>query len=103
MTEKQLKKADSIVFPMIMVTMVGILLNMLGAVATKKASPNTYVVIVFAILGIIANSIIFKFMKGKFKCGFWMTLIASFVYVAMMLSSDAILYYLLFVYDFLIA
>ncbi|MBR5566043.1 MAG: hypothetical protein IKW08_07780 [Roseburia sp.] len=96
MTETQLKKADSIVFPIIMVTMVGILFNMLGAVATKKASINTYVVIVFAIIGIIASIIIFKTMKGNSKCGFLMTTIASFVYVTMIFSSDAVLYYLLY-------
>ena len=96
MTENQLRKADSIVFPVIMVTMVGILLNMLGAVATKKASPNTYVVIAFALAGILASSIIFKIMKGNPKCGFLMTTIASFVYVTMLLSSDAVLYYMLY-------
>ena len=96
MTENQLKKADSIVFPMVMVVMVGILLNMLGAVATKKASPNTYLVIVFAVIGIVASSIIFKVMKGKSKCGFLMTSISSFVYAIMVLASDAILYYMLY-------
>ena len=96
MTEKQLKKADSIVFPIIIVVIAGILLNMIGAVATKKATPNTYIVIAASVLGIILCSIIFKLFKGTPKCGLLMTNIASFVYIIMVLSSSAVFYYMLY-------
>ena len=96
MTEKQLHKADGMVFPIITVVMVGILLNMIGAVATHKANPNTYVVIVASILGVIASAIVFKIFRGTPKCGMIMTSIASFVYIIMVLSSSSIFYYMLY-------
>ncbi len=96
MTQKQLHKADGMVFPIIIVVMTGILLNMIGAVATHKTNQNTYIVIVACILGIIASTIVFKIFRGTPKCGIIMTSIASLVYIIMVLSSSSIFYYMLY-------
>ena len=96
MTQKQYQKADSMVFPIIMVVIVGILLNMMGAVATHKASTGTYIVIVFAVLGIILETIVFKKFRGTNRCGMIMPAVATVIYLVMVLTSSSIFYYMLY-------
>ena len=96
MTQKQYQKADAMVFPIIMVVMVGILLNMIGAVATKKATTAIYVVIAFAILGIIATIIVYKKYRGTHLCGVIMPVIATVVYLAMIIVSSSVFYFMLY-------
>lgn len=96
MTQKQYQKADSMVFPIIMVVIVGILLNMIGAVATKKATTGTYVVIIFAVLGIILETVVLKKFKGTNRCGIIMVAIATVIYVVMTIFSNSIFYFMLY-------
>lgn len=96
MTQKQYQKADAMVFPIIMVVIVGILLNMVGAVATQKANIGTYVVIVFSVLGILIETIVYKKMKGTSRCGMIMPAVATVIYLVMVLTSTSVFYYMLY-------
>lgn len=95
MTQKQYQKADSMVFPIVMVVIVGILLNMIGAIFTQKATANTYVVIASTIIGALATIVVYLKFRGTQRCGIAMSAIATTVYISMLLLTDAIFYYML--------
>ena len=95
MTERQYRKADSMVFPTVMVVMIGIILNMLGLVATAKADIKGYITIIASAVGIIATIIVYVTLKGKDLCGRLMSLIASMVYLVMVICVDMVFFYTL--------
>lgn len=96
MTQKQYQKADSMVFPIVMVVIVGILLNMVGSVAMQKATTGTYIVIASAVLGILVEIIVFIKLRGTNLCGFIMPAVATVIYLIMIFFSDSIFYYMLY-------
>lgn len=95
MTEKQFKKADAMVFPMVLVVMVGIFLNILGMLATGGGTEKLYIVLAVSVAGVLADAIVYCKCKGTKLCGLLMPLIASVVYVVMVVLVDAIFFYLL--------
>ncbi len=95
MTEKQYRKADSMVFPTVLVLMIGILLNMVGMVATGGFNAGMQVVTVVSAIGMLATIIIYKKFKGRKICGILMTVIATIVYLIMVMLVDAIFFYML--------
>lgn len=95
MTEKQYRKADSMVFPTVLVLMIGILLNMVGMVATGGFNAGMQIVTVASVIGIVATIIAYKKFKGNKICGILMSVIAIIVYLLMVMLVDAIFFYML--------
>lgn len=102
MTERQYRKADSMVFPTVLVVMIGIILNMLGLVATAKADTKVYVTVIVSLLGVIATIIVYIKFKGKDLCGRIMSIIASIVYLVMVVCVDMVFFYMLIAAIFII-
>lgn len=94
MTEKQYRKADSMVFPTLMVVIVGIFLNVLGLVTTGDTAPVMKFVIISDIAGVIATTIIYKSYQGTRKCGIYMNIVAIAVCIIMILAVDAQFFYI---------
>ncbi len=95
MTEKQRRKADSMVFPTLLVVMVGIALNMLGLYATGGGDMSTLVVILVSVVGVILTTIVYLTMKGKPKCGIIMTAIATITWIVMVVNVEMQYFYML--------
>ena len=95
MTEKQYRKADSKVFPTLLIIMVGIALNLIGMVTTKGGSTKLYIVIATTIAGILVNVISYLKLKGKRICGVIMPLSAVVVYTVMVACVDAVSFFML--------
>lgn len=95
MTEKQYKKADSMVFPTLMVVMIGIFLNMLGMAGADSGNVAVIAVVATSVLGILATSIIYVKMKGTRLCGPLMTTAAIIVWIVMVLGVEAPYFYML--------
>ena len=95
MTEKQYRKADSMVLPTVLVVMIGIILNVLGLVTTKGGSTILYAVIVVGIIGVIIDIIVYKKLRGTKLCGQIMLGVATVVYAVMVVSIDFVFFYIL--------
>ena len=95
MTEKQYKKADSMVLITLMVVVVGIFLNMLGMVSTGSGNRKVMVVTVISVLGAIANIVAYGKFRGDKKCGIIMTMITTVVWAVMVVLVDAQYFYML--------
>ncbi|MBQ7920484.1 MAG: hypothetical protein IJ324_11160 [Lachnospiraceae bacterium] len=95
MTEKQYRKADSMVFTALMIVMVGILLNVLGFVSTQGGSSKLTLTLVVSILGIVINTALFFVYRGKRICGVCMLFVTCVVYNVMVVNVDFLLFYLL--------
>lgn len=95
MTEKQYRKADSMVLPIVLVVMFGIILNVLGLVTTKGGSAILYAVIIAGIVGVIVDIIVYKKLRGTRLCGRIMLAVATAVCVVMVLSVDFVFFYIL--------
>ena len=95
MTDKQYKKADTMVFPVVMVVMVGVALNMLGMVSTGDASRSVMVAMIASIIGVIVDVVVYVRMKGTKMCGIIMPTVAAVVYVIMVLCVDTVFFYML--------
>lgn len=95
MTEKQYKKADSMVFPTLMVVMLGIFLNMLGMVGADSANVAAIAVVVTSVLGLLATGIVYAKMKGTRLCGPLMTTAAMLVWIVMVVCVEAPYFYML--------
>ena len=102
MIEKQYRKADSMVFPTVMVVMAGIALNMLGMIVTSGGTAKLYVVTVTSVLGMIADIIIYAKLKGNRFCGILMSAIATVAYLVMVICVDALFFYMLIAAIFVI-
>ena len=92
MTDKQYKKADTMVFPVVMVVMVGVALNMLGMVSTGDASRSAMVAMIASIIGVIVDVVVYVRMKGTKMCGIIMPTVAAVVYVIYLLTCDKTIY-----------
>ena len=95
MTERQYRKADSMVLITLMVVIVGIFLNMLGMVSTGRADKKATVVTVISVLGAIATVVVYNKLKGDKKCGIIMTMITTVVWAVMVVLIDAQYFYML--------
>ena len=95
MTEKQYRKADSMVFIALMIVMVGILLNVLGFVSTQGGSSKLTLTLVVSVLGIVIDTVLFFLYRGKRICGVCMLFVTCVVYNVMVVNVDFLLFYLL--------
>lgn len=95
MTEKQYRKADSKVFPTLVVVLVGIILNMIGMVATTGGTAKLYAVIAACVTAILVNIISYSKLKGKRICGVIMPLAAAVAYTVMVVCVDAVSFFML--------
>ncbi|MBP3543622.1 MAG: hypothetical protein J6J86_05295 [Lachnospiraceae bacterium] len=94
MTEKQYRKADSMVFPTLMVVMVGIFLNMLGMISTGGMSPAMLMVAGVSLLSAVVTVLFYIKYKGKRICGIYMSIMAVFVCAVMIIFVDALFFYM---------
>lgn len=95
MTEKQYRKADSMVFPTVMVVVVGILLNMLGMISSGGANAGMQIVAIVSAIGAIVTVVSYKKFQGTRKCGIYMSVAAGVVCLAMIILVDAQFFYML--------
>lgn len=95
MTEKQYKKADSLVYATLMVVNVGIFLNMLGMVLAGNGETSALFVTISSIIGAIATVIGYGKLKGTRSCGIFMSVIATIVWAIMVLNVDAQFFYMM--------
>lgn len=95
MTEKQLRKADSMVLPTALVVMIGIFLNVLGMAATGGGTMKLYVVLAVSLFGVIVDVIVYNKFKGTTLCGQVMPIVAAVVYLVMVIFVDAVFFYML--------
>ena len=92
MTEKQYKKADSMVFPTLMVVMIGTFLNMLG-LASQGGS--MLLVTIGSALGALITVLLYKNCKGTRNCGIYMSGTALVVCILVILFVDAQFFFML--------
>lgn len=95
MTERQYRKADTMVYPVVLIVMLGVLLNVLGLINTKGGTTPLYLTIAASLLGVIADTIVYFTCRGKKICGIIMSLVASLVYVVMVVNVDYMFFYML--------
>jgi len=95
MTEKQYKKADSMVYATLMVVILGIFLNMLGMLTSNSNNGNMTIVTIISLIGAIATFSIYRSSRGTRRCGILMTATATFVWACMVLFVDAQFFYML--------
>lgn len=94
MTEKQYRKADSMVFPTLMVVMVGVFLNMLGMISSGGANSGMMMVAGVSLLSSIVTVFFYIRYKGKRICGIYMSIMAIFVSAVMIVFVDALFFYM---------
>ena len=95
MTEKQYKKADSMVFLTLMVVMVGTFLNMLGMLSMGGGNTAILAVTVTSVVGIVATIGSYMKFKGTRKCGIIMSVFATIVWGVMVVSIEAQYFFML--------
>lgn len=95
MTEKQYRKADSMVFVTLMVIILGTFLNMLGMISMSGGSMPVIIVTVVSVIGIIATIVSYIKYKGNRKCGIMMSVMATIVWAVMVVLVDAQFFYML--------
>ena len=95
MTEKQYKKADSMVFATLLVVMLGTFLNMLGMLAMGGNNSKVLIVTVISIVGIVVSLVAFMKLKGRASCGIIMSVSAIFVWAVMVILVDAQYFFML--------
>ena len=95
MTEKQYKKADTMVFYTLLVVVVGTLLNMLGMMASVTGNSMVKIVVAVSVIGVAATIAMYTKYKGMRKCGIMMTAVAVMVWTVMVLSVDAQYFFML--------
>ena len=93
MTEKQYRKADSMVFLTLMVVMVGTFLNMLGMIG--KGGTAIVIVTVGCALGAIITAITYKKCRGTKKCGIIMSVATAVTCILVIVFVDAQFFYML--------
>ena len=79
MTDKQYLKADSIVFPTVLVVMIGIALNMLGLASQGGAGVPSNIAMLTSMIGTLLVVLVYLKLKGKPNCGTIMIAIAGAV------------------------
>ncbi len=95
MTEKQYKKADSKVFPTLMVVLLGAFLNMLGMAAQGGGPSITLVVTIESAIGTALAIFFYCKFRGKKICGIAMSVTAAVVCISIILFVDAQFFFML--------
>ena len=95
MTEKQYRKADSMVFPAVLIVMVGIFLNVLGLVTTKGGASALTTTLAVCILGVVVDTVVYLKYRGTKLCGIIMPFVATVVYIVMVVNVDFLFFYML--------
>ena len=95
MTEKQYKKADTMVFATLMVVIVGIFLNMLGMLSSGGADSGMTFVTVISVIGALATIIGYRKLQGQRSCGIFMSVVAILVWACMVIFVEAQFFYML--------
>ena len=95
MTEKQYRKADSMVLPTLLVVMVGIFFNMLGMLGMSGPQPQLLLVTGTSVVGVVASIIIYIKLKGRRICGMLMCGLAMLACLLMIVFVDAQFFYML--------
>lgn len=95
MTEKQYRKADTMVYPVVLIIMLGVFLNVFGLVSTKGSTTPLVLTMVVSILGVVVDTVVYFLFRGKKICGIIMSLVASLVYVVMVVNVDYMFFYML--------
>lgn len=95
MTEKQYKKADTMVYASLLVVMIGIFLNILGSISTRGVDNRMITVAVASVLGVIITALGYSKLQGRRSCGIFMSVVATVVWVIMVLQVDAQFFYML--------
>ncbi len=95
MTEKQYRKADSIVFPTALIVMTGIFLNMLGMISGKGATAPLLIPTIVSITGDILAIFIYNKYKGTRLCGRLLTVVVTISCIFMIGCVDALFFYML--------
>ena len=93
MTAQQYKRADSRVFPTVLVVLFGILLNLFGLISAQGQSSRIFIGIGVTIVGIITCIFSYIKFKGTKKCGLIMPIAAAVVYIAMVVCVDIVFFY----------
>lgn len=95
MTEKQYRKADSMVLSTLLVVIIGTLLNMLGMISMSGASTAILTVTVVSVIGVGATIVSYQKLRGTRKCGIFMSVVATIVWGVMVLCVEAQFFYML--------
>lgn len=95
MTEKQYRKADTMVYPVVLIVMLGVLLNVLGLANSKGMTAPLKHTIIVSIIGVVVDTIVYFWCRGMKICGIIMSLVASLVYVVMVVNVDHMFFYML--------
>ena len=95
MTEKQYRKADSMVLSTLLVVVIGIFLNMLGMLTTGGANQGVQIVTGVSLIGVALIAAIYVKLKGSKNCGIYMSIVAVVVWALMVILVDAQYFYML--------
>ena len=95
MTEKQFRKADSMVLIPLLVVMAGVFLNMLGMLSTGGGGKAIQIVAIVSVLGICITVLMYMKFRGKKKCGIFMSIATIIVWGTMVILVDRQFFYML--------
>lgn len=95
MTKQQYSKADGIVFPIALIIIIGIFLNVLGLVTSTGGTVPLIVTLASNVLGMIASVVAFVKLRGTKRCGEVILAATIVSYVVMVFSVDAMFFYVL--------
>lgn len=95
MSEKQYRKADSMVLPAALVIMIGIALNMLGMIVMGKQTSGVWISFVTSVAGSLAAVVAYLLLKGRKLCGIVISVLVVVCYDVMVLCVEAVLFYVL--------
>ena len=95
MTEKQYRKADSMVLASLLVVIVGIFLNMLGMASMSEHNTSAMSVIFASVGGLIITLISYIRLRGRKICGIVMSIMTIIVWAFMVVMIDAQYFYML--------
>ena len=93
MTTQQYRRADSKVFPTIMVVVIGIILNLFGLVSVEGPKPKIFVAIAVGFIGMVTCIVSYIKFKGTKTCGLVMPIAAAVTYIVMVLCVDIVFFY----------
>ncbi len=95
MTEKQYKKADSMVLATLLVVMIGTFLNMLGMISMGQADIYTKIITIVSVAGAVLTIGFFVKLRGRKECGILMSVTTIIVWGVMVVFVDAQYFYML--------
>lgn len=95
MTEKQYRRADSMVFYTLLVVILGIFLNMIGMMYSHGSNLPMQIVTVISVIGGGATVAIYMKLKGTRSCGILMSVMTTIVWGVMVILVEAQFFYML--------